>query len=258
MSVGHKGLFVERLDVGVADASVPGSRGWHHPSRTIRLCFESLMRNVTGPFHHAREVGRDGTMRVMPPAKIYGDSMALSKKFWSLSNAGNDDDSDTTRSAISTRFRTGFEFTDKCLDSKKITPPKQPLAYIEQKTRAQLEDVPWTIAGLVVSARVQALIRHLDPKAAQFIPVNLKRLDGTILKDDYVLVNWLRRIECVDLARSDMRGAHMVLSRVPKDVHFGRLNDDLDTQVASDEFRKAMKKAGYTGAQFYRVRQSVT
>ncbi len=26
------------------------------------------MRNATGPYHRAREVGRDGTMRVMPPA----------------------------------------------------------------------------------------------------------------------------------------------------------------------------------------------
>ncbi len=177
-------------------------------------------------------------------------------KVWSLSDAANADESRTPRWVVD--VRTGVNSTNAyaCNHYARVPRLKGPLLYDESNVGNGLEDVPWGGSGIIVSTRLRAFIEDLDPKAAKYVPVTIKRLDGSFIRGEYFQMAAFRRVDCIDEERSSVVQACVVRSMIPDDCHIFRVKHHrLNDLVASDVLRRMVKREGFTGLQFYRQLQ---
>ncbi len=181
------------------------------------------------------------------------------KKVWSLNDAANADESDTPRWVVDVRTGVNVRIAVACDLNARAPRPKRPLLYDESNVGSGPEDVPWGGNGIIVSTRLRAFIEDLDPKAAKYVPVTIKRLDGSFIRDQYFQMAAFRRVDCIDEERSSVVQACVVRSMVPDDCHIFRVKHHrLNDLVASDVLRRMVKREGFTGLQFYRQLQCAT
>jgi hypothetical protein len=138
--------------------------------------------------------------------------------------------------------------------------PRRMVLTTPHKTRR--EDMPETFAVRpIVSDRLCRLIHSIDPKAAQYLPIQIL-YRGKLIEGTYWLANWLHEIDCVDWVRSDPKGRpadgecealdFTVIdgSRVPPRCHVFRPSQVICKAVCSETLKHAIEDAGITGCGF--------
>jgi hypothetical protein len=187
-----------------------------------------------------------------------------SLRYWDWSDSGG---VESRRWFVDQLPWTGLEAWEfmKCKPFQKWTTPT-----VSWRRRPKfLEDMPWTIDSVpLVSDRFKRFLEEKVPGHAQFLPL---RMEGPGVDDEHRFfwaVNWLKCVDCLDLARSmneysPEEGGGVFKEwtvidphRIPVDVVIGRLDkggDRMSQVLIRDDLRRAIISAGFTGPQFYGV-----
>ncbi len=137
--------------------------------------------------------------------------------------------------------------------------------YRGQATKV-FEDFPWTVDGtFLVSKSLKSFFEKEAPDHAQFLPVTMEGPAVDEAHREYWLVNWLKRLDCLDESRSmNEYDSGMVYSEwtvvdprlFPPDVLVGRLNSKGDhysqTLIREDLLAKLIQ-GKFTGPQIHGV-----
>jgi hypothetical protein len=125
-----------------------------------------------------------------------------------------------------------------------------------------LDDMPWSLdSNFFVSDRFREFLEAEVPGHAQFLPVRMEGPGVDEAHRRYWAVNWLHLLDCIDLPRSMDEGTAgpwmptVVIdpARIPPDILVGRLKHRLVTTIIRGDLVKKIKKAKFTGPQFYEV-----
>lgn len=115
------------------------------------------------------------------------------------------------------------------------------------------EDMPWTsLYSQLVSGRLMHLWESLYPGNIQYIPCDIKCVDGANISD-YFLINPLHVIDCMDEAETrarfgDPMGRAVIdPSKVPENVGMFRVSRTATTFTIRESVRMAMKREKITG-----------
>lgn len=147
---------------------------------------------------------------------------------------------------------------------KRIRTWRRP-TYRGQATKV-FEDFPWTVDGMhLVSKALKSFFEEEAPGHAQFLPVTMKGPGVGRTHRNYWLVNWLKRLDCLDESRSlnhydfgPVYAEWTVLDpgRFPPDVLIGRLDtkgDHYPQTLIREDLATKLVRAKFTGPQLNEV-----
>jgi hypothetical protein len=125
------------------------------------------------------------------------------------------------------------------------------------------EDMPWNLSSpWIVSGRFKSFLEQEAPDAVEFFPVTIKGPRENEQPDNYWVMNFIRVFDCMDKKAStirDEKGNPFLTdpvidpSRIPQYEVLGLLGDHTVTKLIRNDLRQKIKKAGFTGIQFFKM-----
>ena len=143
--------------------------------------------------------------------------------------------------------------------------PEGVIADVTEGTKP--EDMPWSGAVHVVSARFRELIERHCPGDAIFLPIGVRRNGRPFGPAPYWVAHWVRALDCLDRERSKsfvmkLRNGQteevftspcVDLAKVPPEVQVWRARPPMSSVFIRDEMRSKIEDAKLSGCQFYPV-----
>lgn len=123
-------------------------------------------------------------------------------------------------------------------------------------------DAPFSLdSNFFVSDRLREFLEAEAPGHAQYLPVRMEGPGVGEAQRRYWVVNWLHLLDCLEgptsaEIRASGTGLRMVVidaERIPPNVLVGRLKDRRVTTIVRSDLVRKIKKAKFTGPQFYDV-----
>jgi hypothetical protein len=136
------------------------------------------------------------------------------------------------------------------------------------KARKLVDFQPNILSLLIISPRVQAVVRALAVKNAEFLPLTMKDQKKKVVATDYAIFNVLDTEDAIDLAKSEVvmdtiidgdiaRVRKLVLNRkgIDPDAKIFRCEKRSRLILVREDVKAALEKANLTGCRLVPVNQ---